>query len=259
MNKRFLDLIVVNTGALLALVVVLLDLSNGPVRLAVTLPFVFLWPGYAIVALFMAQEQHLLKRLTLSIGYSCLLATLGAFVLHWSGWGINTYSWLAWLGALTLIPSLIVTQRRFTQPAERVTFPSLPFSRPQLGMMGLAVVLGLLAIRVALMGATYDPQSHFTQLWLTPARAVTNAQQFQVGIRNREQVWSNYRLELTIDGEKAQAWSTIALAPDEEWQTTFLLPDHAPAQPLIEAKLFQEQDPATLYRYVVIKPNRLQE
>lgn len=255
MNKRALDLLIVNGGALLALVVVLLGIENGLLRFLVGLPLVFLWPGYALTTLLMPQETDLLRRLAFSLGFSLLVVILGAFLLHWSGWGITPTSWVLLLSGVTLAAGLVALRRRLDNGEAMVDFPAPALTLPQAGMVGTAALIGLVAFGVAYSGATNYPVSNFTQLWLTPVHQDPTAQTFAVGVRNLEPSALTYRLQLAVDGAIAGEWATLPLAPEEEWQATFQLPaGAAPDQHLVEARLFRAEAPETVYRYVVIKP-----
>ncbi len=242
------------TGIALSLIVLGLAVFNfyPPVlRVLLALPFVLVLPGYAITAaIFPGQSLPGLERLLFTLGLSLTATILCGLVLNITPWGLQVASWAGLLSIVTLVASLAAMQRR---RHERANIPApaklrFPLSLRQGFLFGLS---GLIV--AAAIGLAQGPkQSHnlqgYTTLWILPG-AESQPNTISLGIHSQEFELIHYQLQLTLNGKLVQEWPDISLAPGKQWEQSIVMPD---SQGLVEAVLFQANNPGEAYRRVTM-------
>jgi uncharacterized membrane protein len=211
--------------------------------------FVLLAPGYAITrALFPAPGLGAMERLLFSLGLSIGVAALGGLLLNWSPYALQAASWIALLGAVTLVAAAVgMARRRWHWTTLAGHWDGVVPFRPAL-VVGLAITVAAGALVFAYQGSVEPRPPGFAQLWMLPAGTAQDS--VQIGVNNMEETVAQYRLVLEIDNRELEEWSVITLAPGRQWQATVGLPV-APSGPrTVAAVLYRLGAPAETYRRV---------
>ncbi|SFG22048.1 Uncharacterized membrane protein [Desulfotomaculum arcticum] len=87
---------------------------NGTARVALGLPFVLFFPGYALIAALFPARGDIddIERVALSFGLSIAVVPLLGLMLNYTPWGIRLYPVLLTLLILTILLSVITVYRR---------------------------------------------------------------------------------------------------------------------------------------------------
>jgi uncharacterized membrane protein len=117
----FIDLVVI--GVWLAAGIWTIYLSNPdilPLRYVLTLPIIFIIPGYgAIAALFPKKnDMRYLEKILLSMGFSIAIVSLIGLGLNFTAWGIRLDPIIISLALFTLSMLIVAIYRRFKLPVE---------------------------------------------------------------------------------------------------------------------------------------------
>jgi uncharacterized membrane protein len=252
MRRDHPDLLAVMGLAVVAVAIVLLPASLGPVRSILAVPLVLVLPGYALQAMvFPTRGVGIVARAVFTLGLSLAVAAVGGFVLNWTPAGLRSGPWALWLGAVTLGAALVALRRRGPDVA-RPVWPAIGLQPRQWLLGGLAVVLVVAAYVIASVGAA-QPTTTFTQLWILPDGGATNA--VRLGVRSAEASPLTYRLQLKVDGQVVREWPAIRLAPREQWTTEAPLPAGVANPGPIEAVLYRADGGAQPYRHVALWPD----
>ena len=218
-------------------------LASGALKIVLGVAFVIFFPGYSLTAALFPKKHALsgMDRLALSFGLSIAVVPLIGLALNYSTWGISLYPILISLLLFIIIASTIAWfRRRRIQPGERFELDlrlSLPaISRSWASQSRLNKTLGIL-LAIALAGAigtlVYTvavPRigERFTEFYiLGPEGSAENYPRELISgeegrvilhIVNREHETTEYRVEITIDGEKAGEAGTVTLEYEEKWE-----------------------------------------
>jgi uncharacterized membrane protein len=284
MNRNVFDLVICSSLAVVAMALALLAPGIGVARVVVGLSLVLFVPGYALVAAaFPSRRLARIERLLFSAGASLAAAVLAGLLLHWTALGLRPAAWAMALGNLTLVANLVALVRRgrlTVTPSALVAHPqshinshetgtSLPVSSWPLvegsarrraagltalegGLLGLAALLVVGALAIARDGAVQQRATGFTQLWVLPDNAAVE-ESVRLGVSNREPGQIGYRLLVTASGTIIGSWPRITLGPDEQWETSVVLPTAQPAAATVEAVLYRLDSPGTAYRRVLFR------
>lgn len=256
MKYRSIDILVVNALTIIMVALVFVLPSNALPGRILTLPLVFILPGYvATAALLTGQALKAPKRLVFTLGLSLVIVVLAGLVLNLTPIGLQAGSWAVFLGAITLAASVIALVRRQRQnlPASgRFSAWNIGLSLPQGLLLGLAALIVCGAFAVSIVGAQQQPYPGFTQLWLVPASGSTQQHTVNVGLSNMESTTMEYRLVVNVNGKVVREWSAIDLNPNGKWDTTFAIPSSSAGSAKVEADLYCTNAPTTLYRHVVL-------
>lgn len=245
MNRKYADLVVVSVMAIVGIAAALIpDLDDFRI---LTLPLVLVLPGYALIAvIFPNRTLGTLERLIFSLGLSFSIAIINGLILNLTPWGLQTSSWAVSLGGITLAAVLAGVLRRGQEPV--VFGTSYKPSVGQVLLLGAALATAIIAIVVAYTGAIRHPSQRFTQFWIT--RAATDT--IQLGVRSFEATTTSYRVELRIGERVIGEWTSVELQPDEEWTVQVNLPKAEADVEIVEALLYREDIPGTVYRRVFL-------
>src|ERR1700733_3127881 len=108
MRRRYLDLILTITIALINVLWAFHPINLPGVSIILALPLVFLLPGYALIDI-LSCKSHLdgLYRFVFSLVLSVTIDILGGFALNFFPIGLREISWAALLGLLTAVLALV--------------------------------------------------------------------------------------------------------------------------------------------------------
>ena len=116
-------------------------------------------------------------------------------------------------------------------------------------LSGLAILVATGAISFAAT-RPLEPQPSFTQFWMLPANAGSKSCAVSIGVRNFEVTAVTYHVTLIVNGSEVGAWSPITLAPGRAWVRSAPLAPQSASSVSVEAQLYREDEPGTLYRDV---------
>ncbi|NTW29257.1 MAG: DUF1616 domain-containing protein [Coriobacteriia bacterium] len=211
----------------IALVAALLSVVGAPswLRLPFGLLLVVLLPGYGLVSI-IDPRGHFdrLERFAIVLGTSLALTILVGLVVAQLPTGLNTTSWAASLGGLTLVANAVALRRcKGGEAQSRVRHvPPLKQSiAVALVAIGFYAVLGLaLWITSASAPPAVDVSSsavpetaNVLQLWMLPDTG-SPAGGVRIGVRNATSSTGNYRLRVT-QGSQLLHESSLRLSPGE--------------------------------------------
>ncbi len=262
MLGRNLDLAGLAGCAVATAAVVLLVPSVEPLRIALGLPFVLFFPGYALVAALFARKDDLdlIERIAFSLGLSIVVVPMMALALDFSPWGISLNPTLALVTLFSLLVAAMAAYRRRLLPADEafaVTIDVRLLQQPQLRiserLLTLLLILSLLGLGVvAYYAATSRGGSErFTEFYVLGAGGeaqdyptavdVAGDVALVLGVANHEGTETVYRVEIAVNGQTIDALRGIRLADGERRQETISFsPLEAGAEQKVEFKLFKE-------------------
>jgi uncharacterized membrane protein len=216
-------------------------MGQSPLRVLLTLPLVFVLPGYAVMAAFFPKRlASYPDNVMFVITWSLALTSLGALLLNKTPWGLHTHTWAILLGGITLV-NLAIAALRHQNTYDTNTIYRLPVH--QVLLLVSALLIGGVALNVAREGAAHPPGSGFTQLWMLPTDTATAV---DVGIHNYEDQAETYRL--IVSGTDFKIQSDFTLDKGEQWATTLELPVIRDSAQKIEARLYRLNSPDDVYR-----------
>ncbi|MFZ5633043.1 MAG: DUF1616 domain-containing protein [Bacillota bacterium] len=146
--------IIIGLSLLLTLVITAADIHF--LRVALGLPFVLFFPGYALIAALFPGREDLdgIERVALSFGLSIAVVPLIGLALNYTPWGIRLYPILASLNLFVLAMSLLGWRRRNRLPEEKRLAIEINISFPRwAGMSGLDKALSVLLVAAVLFAA----------------------------------------------------------------------------------------------------------
>lgn len=251
------DILVVVAIAVIAVAVTFLLPSNWLVGRILTLPLVFVLPGYALTsALFTGREFGIAERLLFSLGLSLVCVILGGLLLNLTPWGLRADSWALLLGGITLGACMVTLVRRRREgipPSGWLSPGNIGFHFRQGLLLGLAALIVCGAVAISVIGAEQQPYPGFTQLWILPGSGANAKDAVRLGVSNMESTTMEYRLAVNVDGKVVKEWPSIDLNPNEKWQATLLLSQAGhTGTAKVEADLYRADAPTTIYRHVVL-------
>ncbi|GHO82107.1 DUF1616 domain-containing protein [Dictyobacter formicarum] len=217
------------------------------------LPLVFVCPGYVLAELvFKKRLLDIFQRLLLSIGGSLALDILGGMLLNILPGGLNSQSWMLLLCLITVLGSGALVYARHDQAS--ADYPRLHMSAlcAHLFCGVLVLVMMVMIMRYDIHGMATPARPAFTQFWLLPARQANRNCAVTLGIQNFERTPASYRIVVNANNNLVAGWSLIRLAPQQTWQHIIPLPQMKENTILLEAFLYQTNQPERVYRHVAI-------
>ena len=213
--------------------------ASGPLRIALTVPFVIFFPGYALVtALFPRKgEVDTIECIALSFVLSVTISGLTGLILSYTPWGMTLTSLIICFSSFIVITSAIAIYRRWILPGEQRFGPKLLLKFPGLRgqskldraltlILALSIIgaIGLLAYVVV----TPRVSERFSEFYiLGPGGTAADypvelslGEQGKVilGIINQEDQEMTYLVEVRIEGDKVQEVGPIKIVPEEKWE-----------------------------------------
>lgn len=255
MKQRSIDIFAVIALTLIAITVTFIVPADNVVIRLLTLPLVFILPGYALTsALFARQASGMTERLVMSLGVSLILVISGGLVLNLTPSGLLPGSWAVLLGGITLAASVVTLVRRRGQNVSAI--PSwgsrdvgLTFRQGLL--LGLATIVACAALALSIIGAEQQSYPGFTQLWILPATGVNAKNSVLLGVRNMEKTEMDYRLVVNMGSKVIKQWPSLDLKSGENWEATLAIVQSShTGSTMVEAILYRLNAPTTVYRHV---------
>lgn len=253
MSRQHGDLVAAIVVATTCGVLTLLAPGDSAVRLVVALPLLFVLPGYAVTAaLFPKRSLGIPEQVLYSVGLSLAVVMVGGFALHWTPWGLQAESWVIFLFCVTLGASVIARMRRRRGWSVVTTPLNVGLDSRQGLLLGLAALVVVAA--VGLSRTPMPPQGiqGYTLLWILPA-GDGNPNAVRLGVSSREFTPTEYRLQVLVEGQIAQEWPALQLAPGEEWETAVSVPGNSSNTRTVEATLYRLDAPSVVYRRVTLR------
>lgn len=228
-------------------------LTASPLVSFLTLPLVFLLPGYALTAaLFARRPLGLVETLLISVGLSLATAVLGGLAMNYTVWGLSTLFWIIVLCGVTLLGCSVAAIRRIGQKSAAAKRPNIGLGPGQVFLLGVSVIVIVGALGMARQGAIAQPSTPFTQLWADP---ISGAQPnlYNVGIRNEESTPITFRLVATLAGNPAYTWPGITLPPGQTWTGIISVPGGPSNTSPVGLQLYSSDAPDQVYRHITLR------
>jgi len=249
------------------LVVIIVAVPSNPLRIVLGLPFLLLFPGYAVVAALFPRKSDLggVERLGLSLGLSIAAVPLVGLIMNYTPWGISLYSIVAGVVIFIIIASSVASYRRHLLPAdERFSirfnmdlreWTSLRGWDRALGIVLIVLVLGAIG-SAAYAAATPHTGERFTEFYVLGPDGTASGYPQSVplggqatvllGIVNHEQEDGlEYRAEVLVDGRGIKIIGPLALDHDQRWeQEISFTPVQTGTDRLVEFLLYQAGEEA---------------
>lgn len=218
----------------------------------------FASPGYLLGQLLLDSRTTVMERVVVSAGLALAVPILGGLVLYAAGVPLRRPGWIGLLAGVTFACDVAVFLRRRLSasgrtapaPAPRITAPRITAwhaARWHTAAFAAAGVIAACAVALASIGVARQPQSRFTELWLSPQHQ--NAHALSLGVSNDQGSTTSYRLELLRDGRVITVWN-IALANGQTWRQSVPFTGKGD----LTADLYRLPDLAHLYRHVSTGP-----
>ena len=250
-----MDLILIAILAAAFAPVVALTSPPEVAGIALGLPLVLFFPGYALVAALFPRRHtpEPAERIILSLALSLAVVVLVGLALNYTAWGVRRESVVASLSLFTVAASAAaIAHRRRVPPYERFRLDltrAAPrrFNPPLLAGIGAAAALAAAAAAAfALLGIPHlGPQGireEFSEFYLLGANGSTpslpsalpvgDTATVRLGIVNREESEASYRVSLLINSASALELPVVRLRPGERWEgaASFALSRSEPRQ-----------------------------
>ena len=227
-------------------------LTTGPLRIALGLAFVLFFPGYTLIAALFPKKGSLggVERLALSFGLSIAVVPLIGLVLNYTPWGIRLYPILVSLMAFILAMCGVAWHRRrgltenerftvsFKIVLNLIQDPSLRGQSKVDRVLSLVLLLAIVGAIGTLVSVIATPKvgERFTEFYILGPQGkaeyypgvlmVGQEGKVILGIVNREQEETSYRVEVEIAAEKVKLkvgdeerdTVEVELAPEEKWE-----------------------------------------
>lgn len=230
-------LLPLNLLVIVLAVIIIFPLSDV-LRIILGTPFVFFFPGYALVAALFPKKEGVggIERVALSFGLSIAVVPLIGLIINATPWGIALESSLYSITSFIFITSIIAWLRWRRLPAsERF---NIEFQMTMLGWgrsawdKALSLVLALTLLgSLATVGyviAVPKAGESFSELYILglegeaadyPGELVVGEEgRVIVGISNNEHKTVSYRVEVRIGGDKNNEIGPIVLEHDDGWE-----------------------------------------
>lgn len=239
MARREIDLIVVVASSLALTAVILALPSEVPARVALGLPFILLFPGYALVAaLFPGRDDlTIVERLALSIGLSLAIVPLIALALGYSTWGIRLHPILAFVTLFIALTAAVAVYRRRSLPKEdafgirfgaRLLRPSRVAVANGAVALTAVVTLAVLGVAAYVLAIPSEGGEAFTEFYVLgsggqaegyPGPVVQGGSApLILGLVNHEGRDTAYEIAAKIDGRAANRIQGLTLGDGDKWE-----------------------------------------
>lgn len=203
----------------IALVLIIYFAPDNVFRIILGLPFVLLFPGYALISVLFPEKERLggVERLALSLGLSLAIIPIMGLIMNYT-FGVNINSALYSLAGFVLLFSIIgIIRQRGLTDAEKHSFTiSFEwFGRQSILERILSVILvlvacGTIGVLVYTM-AVPKTGSEYSELYILNSQGNTDnfPSDIQIGdtesvivvIINHENRTADYRIEIQIDND----------------------------------------------------------
>ncbi len=249
MRLKNLDLIIAMSIAVLNVIWTFLPYHWLVPGIILTLPMVFIIPGYALTELlFHKRSLGSSYRIICSVSLSLAIDITGGFILNLLPSGLQRLSWAVSLALVTALCATLAVVFR-SNAFMRIKTPfRLHIALHEYLLFGLSGVVLVLAIWYSILGVAQQPRPGFTQLWLLPARQEQKSCALRLGVDNFEATSVNYRVVLSVQGGSVKAWSPVTLASQQQWNATEALTATSSPDVYVKLQLYRLDRPQSVYR-----------
>ena len=232
--------------------------TEGPLRIALGLPFLLFSPGYALIAALFSKKESLdgVERVALSFGLSIAVVPLIGLILNYTPWGIRLYPILVSITAFIAAMCGVAwfRRRRLAEDERfrvsfRVRLPSWEGQSRLDRALSMVLALAITGAVVTLVYVIATPKvgERFTEFYILGTGGKAEGYPSELGpgesgevilgIVNHEQEEMPYRVEVTLDGgDELRLWlaeekgaaaadgsiAVEALAHEEKWEGNVL-------------------------------------
>ncbi|MCL6479106.1 MAG: DUF1616 domain-containing protein [Peptococcaceae bacterium] len=254
--------IIIGLSLLLILVISAVDIHV--LRIALGLPFILFFPGYALIAALFPGREDLdsIERVALSFGLSIAVVPLIGLMLNCTPLGIRLYPILVSLNLFILAMSLLGWRRRNRLPEEKRLSIEVNISFPRwAGMSGTDKALSVLLVAAVLFAAgalvyvinTPKAGERFTEFYiLGPGgkaegypRELPAGRQGSVilGVVNHEHEKVEYRVDVRAAGKLIGTVDGVILDHQEKYERPLQFPVEDPGKNIkVEFLLYRKGD-----------------
>jgi uncharacterized membrane protein len=233
--------ILIAVGAITLLLFPIAAFTTGPLRIALGLPFVLFFPGYALLSALFPRRDSLdsIERLALSFGLSIAIVPLIGLILNYTPWGIKLYPILISISLFIIVTAAVAYYRQWKLPeADSLHFAfgiHLPHWSGMTKLNKTLAVSLIVAILVAIgcLGyviATPKPGEKFTEFYILgpggqaqdyPKEAIVSQPIYLImGIVNQEHQTTSYRVEIKTNGDIIKQLTIGSLEYEQKWEGT---------------------------------------
>ena len=232
------NLLIIDLLSVLFIVIISVFPSSF-LRVVLGLPFLFLFPGYALLAALLPRRapDDGIARLALSFGVSFIVVALAGLALNFTPWGIRLYPVLIVLTVITVISSVVAWFRQRAPSDAESPVPVIHqwfFNWKDAGLTGkiltsvLAVFILVAAGSLVYIIAVPPAGESFTEFYILGKDG--RAQDYPVMLRNGEETVvtavvachenrsADYYLEIAADSMRRQIGGAFTLKNGEKWQ-----------------------------------------
>jgi uncharacterized membrane protein len=254
MRLKNLDLFVaISIAALNVIWAFLPDHSALLPGVLLTLPMIFIIPGYTLTELlFHKRSLGATYRVICSVSLSLAIDVTGGFVLNMLPQGLQRSSWAALLALVTAIFALLAIVFRSNSFVQIKTPFGIRIAPHDYLLFGLSGAVLVLAIWYSVLGVTQQPRPGFTQLWLLPNEGEQKSCTLHLGVHNLESTSMNYRVVLSVQGGSIKTWSPVTLASQQEWNATEVLVAAPSTDASVKLQLYRLDRPESVYREATV-------
>lgn len=242
-------------------------------RIALGLPFVLFFPGYALIAALFPGKKDLdgIERVALSFGLSIAVVPLIGLLLNYTPWGIRLYPIGISLLLFILAMSYVAVRRRRRLSEEERFEVSLNVEFPrwgQLSRLDRALTVVLLASVVFAVGsliyviATPKVGERFTEFYILGLSgkaegyprdlAVGEEGKIILGVVNHEYAVVEYAAEIRVGGVTQERIYPIRLGHEEKLERLVSFVPYAPGENIkvefLLEKVSESPQPGVPYR-----------
>lgn len=250
MTIRVKDELIPLNVLVIVLVAIIILFPSNILRIILGLPFLFLFPGYTLVAALSTRKEGMgsIERVALSFGLSIAVVPLIGFILNYTPWGIRTEPVLYSVASFILITSIIAWLRRGRLPKPerfgvefQMRLPTIILALTILGTLG---TLGYVI-------ASPRVEEKFTEFYVLGlgGKAIDYPEELMVGeegkvivgIINREHETVTYRVEVTIDEVRNSEVRSVTLDHDGKGEEIIgFTPDKVGDKQKVEFLLYRQ-------------------
>jgi uncharacterized membrane protein len=262
MRRAEWDLNLIVVTSLLVVAITLAAPYALVVRIALGLPFLLVFPGYAIIAAMFPRKSDLepIERVALGLAVSVATVPLIGLALNYSPWGITTGPVLASVTTLIIAGAATASHRRRRVPAEEAFCPRVRMGLPAI-VKPREISVPLVAVWAVLLivagGTAYyladgsGEPPRFTEFYVlaTDGRAIgypsylapREVAAVTLGVVNREGRAARYEIVVKVDGETMDSVGDIVLDAGSRWEGVLtLLPTHGGVGQKVEYLLYKD-------------------
>jgi len=243
--------ILIAVGAITLLLFPVVAFTTGPLRIALGLPFVLFFPGYALLSALFPRRDNLdrIERLALSFGLSIAIVPLIGLILNYTPWGIKLYPILISVSLFIIVTAAVAYYRQWKLPeADSLRFAFGIHLPHWLGMTKLNKILSISLI-VAILAAigclgyviaTPKQGEKFTEFYILglggkaqdyPKEAIAGQPMYLImGIVNHEHQTISYRVEIKTNGEIIKQLTIGSLEYEQKWEGTISFTSRTPGE-----------------------------